>query len=66
MNIITTCPCCSSPMLHHLRNQKEYWFCRHCWQEMPNLSAIKTPISPIGNKIVNLSTNLSKYDRIIA
>jgi hypothetical protein len=25
-------------MLHHLTHHRSYWFCRHCWQEMPNLS----------------------------
>jgi hypothetical protein len=23
-------------MLRHIRNQQVYWFCRHCWQEMPS------------------------------
>ena len=25
-------------MLRHFRNHRTYWFCRHCWQEMPNLT----------------------------
>ncbi|MEH2224922.1 hypothetical protein [Nostoc sp.] len=29
------CPCCSSLLLEHIRGAKTYWFCRHCWQEMP-------------------------------
>ncbi|MEH2106195.1 hypothetical protein [Nostoc sp.] len=29
------CLCCSSVLLQHLRGAKTYWFCRHCWQEMP-------------------------------
>jgi DNA-directed RNA polymerase subunit M/transcription elongation factor TFIIS len=29
------CPCCSSLMLPHIRSSQIYWFCRHCWQEMP-------------------------------
>nr|WP_276751425.1 hypothetical protein [Chlorogloeopsis fritschii] len=32
------CPCCSSPLLLHIRGSETYWFCRHCWQEMPLLS----------------------------
>jgi ribosomal protein L37AE/L43A len=29
------CPCCSSLLLEHVRGAETYWFCRHCWQEMP-------------------------------
>ncbi len=32
------CPCCSSPLLLHIRGSEIYWFCRHCWQEMPVLN----------------------------
>ncbi|WP_347275965.1 hypothetical protein [Leptolyngbya sp. FACHB-321] len=34
---MTSCPCCSGPLLRHIRCQEKYWFCRHCWQEMPVL-----------------------------
>ncbi|MDJ0705905.1 MAG: hypothetical protein QNJ46_21770 [Leptolyngbyaceae cyanobacterium MO_188.B28] len=34
------CPCCSDQMLRHIRRSGVYWFCRHCYQEMPNLSAM--------------------------
>ncbi|NJN86608.1 MAG: hypothetical protein HC881_10225 [Leptolyngbyaceae cyanobacterium SL_7_1] len=39
MNI---CPCCSASLLRHARHNRVYWFCPHCWQEMPNLQ-ITTP-----------------------
>jgi|GEM_PF-5337024 len=29
------CPCCSGDMLRHIRANQVYFFCRHCWQEMP-------------------------------
>ncbi len=29
------CPCCSTLLLEHIRGTETYWFCRHCWQEMP-------------------------------
>ncbi len=29
------CLCCSSVLLQHIRGAETYWFCRHCWQEMP-------------------------------
>ncbi|BAY07535.1 hypothetical protein [Calothrix sp. NIES-2098] len=31
------CPCCSDVLLKHIRGSEVYWFCRHCWQEMPKL-----------------------------
>lgn len=37
MNALYVCPCCSSPLLHHVNSRGEYWFCRHCWQEMPDV-----------------------------
>ena len=27
-------------MLRHFRRHKVYWFCRSCWQEMPDLLII--------------------------
>lgn len=38
---MNTCPCCSSPLLRHMRGHEVYWFCRHCWQAMPVLSTKK-------------------------
>ncbi len=32
------CPCCSNQLLQHIRGSEIFWFCRHCWQEMPVLS----------------------------
>ncbi|MBW4468552.1 MAG: hypothetical protein KME07_24260 [Pegethrix bostrychoides GSE-TBD4-15B] len=34
------CPCCSEPLLRHARHGSIYWFCPHCWQEMPNLQQV--------------------------
>lgn len=39
MNI---CPCCSGKLLRHVRHGNVYWFCRHCWQEMPECSALSS------------------------
>ncbi|MFB2921503.1 hypothetical protein ACE1CB_23940 [Aerosakkonema sp. BLCC-F2] len=36
---MTNCPCCSYQMVRHVRRHQTDWFCRHCWQEMPNLCA---------------------------
>lgn len=34
------CPCCSEKLLRHVRQGKVYWFCTHCWQEMPDLTTV--------------------------
>ncbi|MBD2056021.1 hypothetical protein H6F88_08305 [Oculatella sp. FACHB-28] len=36
---MNTCPCCSEQLLRHARHNSIYWFCSHCWQEMPNFSS---------------------------
>ncbi|HTL88816.1 MAG TPA: hypothetical protein VL134_05395 [Leptolyngbya sp.] len=40
VNDMPECPCCSEKLLRHVRHGKVYWFCTHCWQEMPNLEAV--------------------------
>ncbi|MBD2040351.1 hypothetical protein [Microcoleus sp. FACHB-672] len=37
---MNACPCCSNQLLRHARNNGVYWFCSHCWQEMPDLSSM--------------------------
>jgi hypothetical protein len=27
-------------MLRHIRHDRTYWFCRNCWQEMPDLTSV--------------------------
>ena len=63
MNILTACPCCSNPMLHCIGNHREYWFCRNCWQEMPDLGEVKRSRSIHQSRIVNLSIGLRKLTR---
>ncbi|MDY6936798.1 MAG: hypothetical protein SWY16_03945 [Cyanobacteriota bacterium] len=38
---MTLCPCCSHRMLRQVGNRKVYWFCRHCWQEMPSWDELR-------------------------
>lgn len=45
-----TCPCCDNSLLRHIRHGKIYWFCTHCWQEVPLLAIGQTP---------KLETNIS-------
>ncbi len=33
------CPCCAEKLLRHVRHGAIYWFCSHCWQEMPDLAS---------------------------
>ncbi len=40
-----TCPCCSAKVLRHARHGSIYWFCHHCWQEMPDLE-LEMGVSP--------------------
>ena len=58
---MSDCPCCSQSMLRHIRSNEVYWFCRNCWQEMPNFQENRgTPIS------VKLSTALGIREQIPA
>ena len=42
-------------MLHHIGHHRDYWFCRSCWQIMPNLGQVKNITSIRQERIVNLS-----------
>ncbi len=37
---MNACPCCSTQLLRHARHNGVYWFCSHCWQEMPDLASM--------------------------
>ncbi|HBB32034.1 MAG TPA: hypothetical protein DDZ80_08045 [Cyanobacteria bacterium UBA8803] len=52
------CPCCSHPLLRQTRNHNLYWFCRHCWQEMPNFSDTQIAYYQYRQSLENL-VNLS-------
>lgn len=57
------CPCCSHSMLRHIRHQRIYWFCRTCWQEMPNFQSEATRVVSFSTA-VDLST--STLNQLIA
>jgi ribosomal protein L37AE/L43A len=44
-----TCPCCDNSLLRHIRHGKIYWFCTHCWQEVPLLAIAPTPVLEANN-----------------
>lgn len=67
MKLSARCPCCSNIMLHYLSNRREYWFCRTCWQEMPNLKNISQKNKYYQqNQIIKLLASLSIFLRTVA
>ncbi|MGL5836052.1 MAG: hypothetical protein ACRC1Z_22885 [Waterburya sp.] len=62
MKATITCPCCSTALLHHFGNHREYWFCRHCWSEMPDLEIAKHHRYAKLTPMVNLSTKFPSLD----
>jgi hypothetical protein len=66
MSLFTICPCCSHTLLHHLSHHREYWFCRNCWQEMPDLEAFKDKTFHRQTQITNLSYGLPKLKEVVA
>ncbi len=46
---MTNCPCCYRPMIQHFRHRQTVWFCRHCWQEMPDPEMQTIPYSAFLN-----------------
>lgn len=35
------CLCCHRPLLRYIRHQRLYFFCLHCWAEMPALVSVR-------------------------
>lgn len=63
MNTLNTCPCCSNSLLHHFENHREYWFCRHCWSEMPNLAKSQTATHYKLSKVTNLAAKIYRLEK---
>lgn len=38
---MNNCPICSNDLLRHIGHGVIYWFCPHCWQELPNLESLE-------------------------
>lgn len=66
MSLFTICPCCSHTLLHHISNHREYWFCRNCWQEMPDLEAFKHQTFHRQSQVTNLSYGFPKLKEAVA
>lgn len=58
---MSNCPCCSNPMLRHIRGHQIYWFCRHCWAEMPNLESKKENL--VNNRLRSIACGTRRYSR---
>ena len=52
-------------MVRHITHHREYWFCRNCWQEMPDLSIATEKNSPVKSQLINLSVSSIKLDRAL-
>ena len=37
--VMNSCLCCDNTLLRHVRQGGLYWYCSHCRQEMPNVTA---------------------------
>ena len=37
---MSQCPCCSNILLKHWKQNKIFWYCPACRQEMPNLDLV--------------------------
>ncbi|MFN6485911.1 MAG: hypothetical protein RMY33_032675 [Nostoc sp. DedQUE03] len=42
-------------MLRHIRLQETYWFCRQCWQEMPNLILTENNLKQNNREVFSLT-----------
>ena len=56
---MNNCPCCSSLLLKHWKQNRTYWYCATCRQEMPNLDLVSLVSScqQEGLKILNQISN---------
>lgn len=55
---MSSCPCCSGVLLRHIRHNGIYWFCSHCWQEMPNTSLESSNLRGVISKQMGLAEAL--------
>ena len=37
------CPVCSYIATRNFDHQRVYWFCHHCWQEIPKFDTLQSP-----------------------
>lgn len=59
------CPCCAYPLLRHIRSRGAYWFCSHCYQEMPVLDSISTMESSLDSVPVIKLPEFELFEAIV-
>jgi hypothetical protein len=37
------CPCCENVLVQEFHRGQLSWFCRHCWQDMPDFDTLRQP-----------------------
>jgi ribosomal protein L37AE/L43A len=37
---MNNCPICSGKALRHIKNGRVYWYCHHCYQEVPDFAQL--------------------------
>ena len=62
MNIPTICPCCSSKLIRHIEGDRDYWFCRTCWSEMPVIDS-EDKQQEDAQKSLNATKNVWDFSR---
>ncbi len=50
-------------MLHHIGHHQDYWFCRSCWQPMPDFGAVPNSRSIRSEQIANLSLSFRQLTK---
>jgi hypothetical protein len=63
---MSDCPCCSNILLRQLRSHQVVWFCRHCWQEMPNVSAMTGALPRHSRQVSQPTRQASQQTRPIS
>jgi len=61
---MNNCPCCSEPLLRHIRHNEIYWYCTSCHQEMPNFTSLilKNKLRQTTNLIRETKATIQKLE----
>ncbi|WP_460207115.1 hypothetical protein [Scytonema sp. NUACC21] len=49
-------------MVRHIRSNETYWFCRHCWQKMPNWSLEENRLGLNGTILSVVKERLTQFE----
>ncbi|MGF1603897.1 MAG: hypothetical protein ACFCU8_18140 [Thermosynechococcaceae cyanobacterium] len=66
---MNNCPICSNDLLRHIGHGDIYWFCPHCWQELPNLESLESSQGklrwPKAGRRPSLASHLEYQEEVI-